>query len=103
MELKLNAESFDEHQMILIGEIIDRVKSDLKLAGVKDEQLKEMVGNIAFSIATTLDNSSTTEFDGVVVNPYLVFQTQDNELTHCGGNSYMHEYVFGILDEVFES
>lgn len=71
MELKLDSETFDEHQMILIGEIIERTKNNLEDAGIKGEQLKEVVGNIAFSIATTLDNSSTTEFDGVVVNPYL--------------------------------
>ena len=102
MELGQNETTFDEHQSILIGEIIERIKSSLEKAGVTGENLKSLTGDIAFKIATTLDNSSKTEFEGVVVNPYLTFQTNENELIHCGGNSYMHEYVFGVLDEVFE-
>lgn len=102
MKIKQDEDIFDECQSILIGEIIERIKGNLEDAGIKGPLLKELTGNIAFSMATTLDNSSTTEFDGLVVNPVLTFQQSDEELTHCGSNSYMHEYVFGTLDEIFD-
>lgn len=101
MELELNEDTFDEHQAILIGEIIEKIKSNLEEAGLEGENLKKITGNIAFSIATTLDNSSTTEFEGTIVKPYVTFLSSENNIMHCGDFSYMHEYVFGILDEVF--
>lgn len=101
MELKLEADKFDEHQAIFIGEIIERIKSNLEEAGLKGESLKEITGNIAFSVATVIDNSAGIEFDGIEVNPYLTFQSGESEIIHCGGNSFTHEYVFGVLDEVF--
>jgi len=101
MELKLDADKFDEHQAIFIGEIIEQIKGKLEDAGLTGEKLKEVTGNIAFGIACTIDDTAGIEFDGIEVNPYLTFLAGENELMHCGGNSFTHEYVFGVLDEVF--
>jgi hypothetical protein len=101
IELKLDADKFDEHQAIFIGEIIEQIKGKLEEAGLIGEKLKEVTGNIAFSIACTIDDTAGIEFDGIEVNPYLTFLASENELMHCGGNSFTHEYVFGVLDEVF--
>lgn len=101
MELKLDADKFDEHQAIFIGEIIEQIKAKLEEAGLAGEKLKEVTGNIAFSIACTIDDTASIEFEGVEVNPFLTFLASENELMYCGGNSFTHEYVFGVLDEVF--
>ncbi len=68
---------------------------------MEGEKLKETTGKIAFSIACTIDDTAGIEFEGTEVNPYLTFLRDDDDIMHCGGNSFTHEYVFGILDEVF--
>jgi hypothetical protein len=94
MELKLNSHKFDEHQAIFIGEIIEQIKRKLEVVGFECERLKEITGNIDFIFACTIDNTSGIVFDGIDVNPYLTFQSGDNKIIHCGGNSFTHEYVF---------
>ncbi|MBL4796174.1 MAG: hypothetical protein JKY50_02035 [Oleispira sp.] len=101
-KLKLDADEHDDQQAIFIGAIIEDVKSKLETSGLKGEALKELTGNISFGIATLIDNSSSIEFEDKEVVPVLTFLEGDSELIHCGGNSFTHEYVFGVLDEVFE-
>ena len=40
--------------------------------------------------------------DGVEVKPYLTFQGEEEEIIHCGENSYTYEYVLGILNKFFD-
>jgi hypothetical protein len=49
-----------------------------------------------------IDDTSAIDVEGVEVHPYLTFRTSDDELTHCGENSYTHEFVYEVLKEVFE-
>ena len=103
LKLKLNAEEFDEQQVIFIGAIVEDVKARLEEEGVVGDKLKELVGNISFGIATLIDNSASIEFQGKEIFPQLTFYSEENdELIHCDGNSYLHEYVFGLVDEIFE-
>ncbi len=101
-KLKLDSDEYDGQQAIFIGAIIEDVKAKLEEAGIKDEALKDLAGNISFGFATLIDNSSSIEFDGKEIVPVLTFLEGEEELIHCGGNSYTHEYVFGVLDEIFE-
>ena len=103
INLKLNAKKYDEQQVIFIRTIIEDVKSRLEEAGINGDQLKELAGNISFGIATLIDNSASIEFEGKEIFPQLTFYIEDNDnLIHCDGNSYTHEYVFGLLDEIFQ-
>ena len=94
-------DKYDEQQAIFIGAIIESIKAKLEESGLENEALKELTGDISFSIATLIDNASSIEFDGQEIVPILTFM-EETDLIHCGGNSYTHEYVFGVLDEVFE-
>ena len=100
--LKLDADDYDDQQAKFIGAIIEDVKAKLEETGLKGDQLKDLTGNISFGIATLIDNSASIEFENKEVVPVLTFLEGENQLIHCGGNSYTHEYVFGVLDEVFE-
>jgi len=103
LKLNLNAEEYDQQQVIFIRAIIEDVKSRLEETGLSGDQLKDLVGNISFGIATLIDNSASIESEGKEIFPQLTFYSEDNDdLIHCGGNSYMHEYVFGVLDEIFQ-
>ncbi len=101
MELVLDSSSFAEQQEILIGEIILSIKDTLEEAGVTGDAAREATVKLAFKIACDLDATAGIEFDGVEVNPFVTFIGENDKLIHCGGNSYMHEYVDGIANAVF--
>jgi hypothetical protein len=102
MELKLDAEQFDTHQAIFIREIVEKIRIKIQEAGLQGEALQTLTANIAFSIASTIDDTSGIEADGIAVKPYLTFRTSENAITHCGENSFTYEHVFGILRDLFE-
>lgn len=81
--------------------MIARIADRLEEAGIEGEALKELTGKVAFTVASMIDGTSEISFDGSEVQPYLTFQNGDEELIHLGGNSYMHELVFGILNAMF--
>ena len=103
LKLKLNMNEYEEQQVIFIRAIIEDVKARLEQAEIKGDKLKEIVGNVSFGIATLIDNSASIEFEGKEIFPLLTFYNEDDDnLIHCDGNSYTHEYVFSIIEKVFE-
>ena len=107
MKLTIDEDRFDSLQTHLIVEIVTAIRDGLREAGVKDDQaLYEATGSIAFSIAAIVDGSRIMELDGKEVVPVLTFAREcDGEelISASSGGSWMHEYVFGTVDEVFES
>ena len=106
MKLLTDKDRFDELQMYLISEIISDIRRKLIQAGISGDQLYDLTGKMSFSIAAILDGSRVMSMDGNPVLPVLTFETSRNSGTlTCAeeGGSWMHEYVFGCVDEVFES
>ena len=103
MDLKFDTEQFDKYQAILASEIAERVMIKLKDAGMDGQQLEEYTASITFSIASMIDDMTPMEADGVQVHPYLTFRANDDEIIHCGENSYTYEYVYGALKNLFYS
>ncbi|MEA3640668.1 MAG: hypothetical protein VBE63_12090 [Lamprobacter sp.] len=102
MELILDPEKFDEHQAIFIAEMVKKIKIKLQEAGLKEEDVPTLTANIAFSIASIIDDTSAVEHDDVEGRPYLTFRTEDDRLIHCGENAYTYEHVFGVLRSLFD-
>lgn len=102
MQLKLDPTRFDEQQLILVRELVQTIRVKLQEAGLSGEQLAEATASIAFSVASTIDDTSAIEADGMEVHPYLTFRTSEEELTHCGENSYTHEFVYEVLQGLSE-
>ena len=102
MKLVSNPKSYLEQQEIFTGEMIARISEHLEEAGIKNDALKELTGNIAFEVASMIDGVSEIEFDGSTSKPYLTFQNGDDEIIDLGGNSYTHELVYGILNAMFD-
>jgi hypothetical protein len=96
MELQLNLEKFEERQAIFVTELAKTIQVKLAEAGLESEKVKELTGALAFSISCMIDGISGIELDGVEVQPYLTFQI-DDELVHCGENSFMHELIYDVL------
>jgi len=102
MQLKLNPDKFDELQDLFIGEVTDKVRVKLLEAGITGLEMEEITANIAFSIASTIDDTSGIEIDGVEVHPYLTFRDEDDNLVHSGENSYTYDFVRGALKKLFD-
>jgi hypothetical protein len=102
MQLNVDPSLFEEQQALLVRELVLSIRVKLQEAGVKDDKLEEATASIAFSIASTIDDTAAVEVDGTEVHPYLTFRTADGVLTHCGENSYTHEFVYDVLKEVFD-
>jgi hypothetical protein len=102
MQLTVNIDKFDELQALFIREVIDKVRIKLEEAGIKGLEMEEIAGSIAFSIASTLDDTSGVEVDGVEVRPYLTFRDDNDNLIHSGDNSYIYEFVPGELKRLFD-
>lgn len=101
MQLKNDGDIFDELQSIFIGGIIDEIKVKLEEAKLPSDKVRELLENISFSVATILDGSRSVEYEGVETSPVITFQEGENELIYPGGNSWMHEYVFGTISDIY--
>ncbi len=100
MQLNLDPTRFDEYQLILVRELVQNIRVKLQEAGLSGETLEDAAASIAFSVASTIDDTSAIEVDGKEVHPYLTFRTSDDELTHCGENAYTHEFVYEALQNL---
>jgi hypothetical protein len=100
MQLNLDPTLFEEQQAMLVRELVQSIRVKLKEAGLNGNNLEDATASIAFSVASTIDDTSAIEVDGTEVHPYLTFRTSDEELTHCGENSYMHEFVYEALQQM---
>ncbi len=101
MKLTLASSKFNEHQAIFTAEIVERIKIKLHEAGVDQEKLEDLTASIALSIAGIIDDLAGIEVDGLEVHPYLTFRTNDDELIHCGENSYTYEHVYAAMRALF--
>jgi hypothetical protein len=84
MQLNLDSERFDEQQMLLVRELVQSIRVKLQEAGITGTDLEDLTASIAFSVASTIDDTSAIEVDGTEVHPFLTFRTSDDELTLCG-------------------
>jgi hypothetical protein len=96
MELQLNLAKFEERQAIFVTELTKTIRVKLAEAGLESYKVKELTGALAFSITCMIDGISAIELDGLEVQPYFTFQV-DDELVHCGENSFMHELIYDVL------
>jgi hypothetical protein len=103
MELKIDIEKYENLQEIFVAEIIQQIRLKLLQAGITGDELFNLTGEIAFSVTSTLDGNAMLERDGTEVNPYLVFSGEEDQIIHCGENSFTHEFVASEMDKAFSS
>lgn len=95
--------SFDRLQQALAEELIRTIKRELEKVEAPDDLVEELSGNIAFSVASLIDDVAGFEKDGEAVSPMLTFLIGDDELEFAGGNSWMHEYIYRLLPRIFST
>ena len=103
MKLVQDTERFDNFQTALIKEITQTIAVKLVEAGMQGAEMENTTANIAFSIASILDDTTSIEADGDEVHPYLTFLSGESDLIHCGENAYTYEFLTGVLREMFEA
>jgi hypothetical protein len=101
MNLTLDTEKFDERQEIFVEEIVRSIATKLVEAGLEGLTMENLTAEIAFSVASILDDTTHIENDGVEVKPYLTFRASDDEIVHCGENAYTYEIVTPTLNKLF--
>lgn len=101
MDLILEAEKHEKYQESFIREIMQSIVVKLTESGLQGQPLEELTANLAFSIASIIDDTTGIDSDGDAVKPYLTFR-QGDDLIHCGENSFTYEFVRGILKELFD-
>ena len=101
MKLTVASAQFDEQQGLFTVELVERIKIKLIEAGIGQELLEDLTAGIALSIAGIIDDLAGIEVDGVEVHPYLTFRVADDEIIHCGENSYTYEQVHGAMKRLF--
>lgn len=103
MKLIQDSQRYDEFQIALIKEITQTISVKLVEAGLHGPLMENTAANIAFSIASILDDTTMINAGSDEVHPYLTFRAgENNDLVHCGENAYTYEFVTGILKEMFE-
>jgi hypothetical protein len=102
MHLNLDPTRFEDQQVALVRTLVEGIRVKLQEAGLSGNQLEDATVSVAFSVASTIDDTSAIEVDGTEVHPYLTFRTSDDELTHCGDNAYTHEFVYEMLQKINE-
>ena len=101
MQLKIDSAKFDEYQKILMRELIEQIRFKLAAGGVTGDQLHDLTLEVAFSVASTLDDTAKIEVEDTAVRPYITFRDEEEQLLHNGENSYMHEHVSSLIAKVF--
>ena len=96
MDLQVNPGKFEERQAVLVNELAKTIQVKLAEAGLDSDKISELTLSLAFSITSVIDGISGIEADRMDVRPYLTFQI-DDELVHCGENSFMHELVYDVI------
>jgi hypothetical protein len=103
MQLTLDISKFEAHQAIFICELVEKIKIKLQEADVDPHKLEDLTANIALSVASTIDDTAGIEVDGVEVHPYLTFRANEDQIIHCGENSYTYEYVYDAMKKLFHA
>lgn len=96
MDLQLNPGKFEERQAIFVNELAKTIQVKLAEAGLERDKINELTGSLAFSITCLIDGIAGIESDGMDIHPYLTFQI-DDQLVHCGENSFLHEMIYDVL------
>lgn len=103
MNLNLEPQTFEKYQDTLVDEIVKTVMVKLIEGGLEGAKMRELTASIAFSISSIIDDTAQLQADGEPVRPFLTFRSGDDQLLHCGENSYMHESVYDILKRMFDT
>ncbi len=103
MEQMIDIQKYEAFQEIFVGEIIQQIRLKLMQAGITGDELIHLTGEIAFSVASTIDGNAIIERDGIDVHPYLVFSGGDEQIIHGGENSFTHEFVASEMGKAFSN
>ncbi|MES9868116.1 MAG: hypothetical protein ABW090_12550 [Sedimenticola sp.] len=101
MQQILDVEKYEQLQRIFVRELVEQIRFKLAKAGVSGEELHDLTLEIAFSVASTIDDQAIIEQEGTRVHPFLAFIGDEYEIIHCGENSYAHELVSDVVKAVF--
>jgi len=106
MEIVVDNSKFNDYQETVIKCIIESIRSTLENREVKKEIIEDLTGTLAFGVAAIIDSSQDMGTGKNPVLPFLTFskdfEDKDTLIVNNKGGSYMHELVYGCIDDVFK-
>lgn len=104
MELHIDSDAFDEHQMELLYHVAAEIRDALVAAGLHGEKLQKTTEDLTFGISAIFDGDRLLEFEGKLLRPVVTFAMDDagSKLLAAEGGSWMHEYAVGAAEQVCE-
>ena len=99
-------EAYERRELRLAEEIVRSTMEALRQAGLRHDKLKLLTKEIASSVACAVDGSTHMNIGDDHLVPILGFaegRMRDRLLIPESGGSSLHEYVFGISNDLFPS
>jgi len=104
IQLVINESRFDYAQMDLLCQLVDIVDRGVADLEMPQTKIIEIVTEITFGICCDIDGSTIISTPRGRILPILAFAEDvggTQALTSSGGQSWMHEYVHGVVEEYF--
>jgi hypothetical protein len=103
LKLKMDHDHFDELQAHLTLEIVASIDRELKRVKLPRAKRQALATSLAFHVCTAIDGALEMKVGKQPLRPVLTFAVgkRQLELISSGGESTMHEYVFGVADEFY--
>ena len=102
MKLHVNEKQFDQHQGALLSYLMQGIRDTLTEEGVEQTTIQSLTEKLAFGVAAAIDGSQQMEHQGQPLTPVLTFAEGEEQLLTAGAGSWMHEYVYGCSEELFD-
>lgn len=105
MRVVIDETKFDERQYAFAEYLAQIIKRNIEQNRVHEDKVYALTAELTFQICSIMDGAEYIEKDGVVVFPHLAFrETEDSDrVITVEGGGWMHEYVHGFVDSIFDS
>ena len=102
MRIEKNTKAYDGMQVALLREITRTVRRVLETKRLSKARTRDITEDVVFHLSALLDGSAEVEHQGGPVVPRIAFQGKGRGVVVAEpGGSWMHEYAFGCVEEVF--
>jgi len=104
MRVEKDNKLYEEFHEKVARELVETIYSQIsEIEGIDPDIVESITSNLAFSVGTIIDGSRVMDNEGRQVLPYLAFSESAKErknLIVSDTGSYIHEMIFGLLDDM---
>ena len=106
MNIVEDSKKYNDYQETVLKSIIESIRATLENSEINKKRIEDLTGSLAFGISAIIDASQDMGTGQNPVLPFLTFskdfEERDTLIVNKQGGSFMHEMVYGCINEVFE-